>query len=190
MCTHELNWNRKYRKCRGQHTLLLCAIVALKGLAVHWSVGHYELCEMWQQPQLWDSRIFVIKWKWKGGCYVSSTGNSKTARSSYQTLSQSQKKKPNQTQGNEYQNMCNELCLRLVHVSTGISLVLFSVNKVSVSVVMWNTRIWLKWKIVYCCVYLGVCQTAELDLFPLSLRIYPTHNMQHGLVAKKINLKF
>ena len=74
---------------------------------------------------------FVIKWKWKGdvGCQV--RGIPKRARSSYQTLSQSQKKKIIKLKG---MNMCNELCLRLVHVS--ISLVLFSVNKVSVSAVM------------------------------------------------------
>ena len=66
---------------------------------------------------------FVIKWKWKGGCRGREVrGIPKGARSSYQTLSQSQKKKTIKLKG---MNMCNELCLSLV----SISLVLFSVNK-------------------------------------------------------------
>ena len=59
------------------------------------------------------------------GCQV--RGIPKRARSSYQTQSVTEKK--NKLKG---MNMCNELCLSLV----SISFVLFSVNKVFVSVVM------------------------------------------------------
>ena len=56
---------------------------------------------------------------------------------------------------------------------------------------MWNTRIWLNWSEQLCialCIKVFVKLPSQIS-FLFLLEFIPTHNMQHGLVAKKINLK-
>ena len=56
---------------------------------------------------------------------------------------------------------------------------------------MWNTRIWLNWSEKLCiavCIKVFVKLPSHISFLYL-LGFIPTHNMQHGLLAKKISLK-